>query len=83
MGAKKLIGVELSDYRIEMCKKLGLADYVFKSDDKALENILAVTDGHGCEKAIDASAADLGRQLAIRATREWGKVELDEVNHKI
>ena len=74
MGAKKLIGVELSDYRIEMCKKLGLADYVFKSDDKALENILEVTDGHGCEKAIDASAADPGRQLAIRATREWGKV---------
>lgn len=74
MGAKTLIGVELSDYRIEMCKKMGLADYVFKSDDKALENILAVTGGHGCEKAIDASAADAGRTLAIRGTREWGKI---------
>lgn len=74
MGAKTLIGVELSDYRIEMCKKMGLADYVFKSDDKALENILAVTGEHGCEKAIDASAADAGRTLAIRGTREWGKI---------
>lgn len=74
MGAKTLIGVELNDYRIEVCKSLGLADYVFKSDDKALENILAVTGGHGCERAIDASASDPGRQLAIRGTREWGKI---------
>lgn len=74
MGAKTLIGVELSDYRIEMCKKLGLADYVFKSDENALENILSVTNGHGCERAIDTSAADSARQLAIRGTREWGKI---------
>ena len=74
MGAKTLIGVERNDYRIDVCKKLGLADYVFKSDDKALENILAVTGGHGCERAIDASASDPGRQLAIRGTREWGKI---------
>lgn len=26
------------------------------------------------ERAIDASANDAGRQLAIRATREWGKI---------
>ena len=26
------------------------------------------------ERAIDASASDPGRQLAIRATREWGKI---------
>ena len=26
------------------------------------------------ERAIDASASDAGRQLAIRATRDWGRI---------
>lgn len=74
MGANKLIGVEMNDYRIDLAKKLGLVDEVFKPGDDALDNILAVTGGKGVERAIDASASDPGRQLAIRATREWGKV---------
>ena len=74
MGANQLIGVEMNEYRIELAKKLGLVDHVFKPGDDALENILAVTGGRGVERAIDASANDAGRQLAIRATREWGKI---------
>ena len=74
MGASQLIGVEMNEYRIELAKKLGLADYIFKPGDSALEEILRVTGGHGVEKAIDASASDPGRQLAIRATRPWGKI---------
>ncbi len=74
MGANKLIGVEMNDFRIELAKKLGLVDEVFKPGEDTLEKILAVTSGKGVERAIDASASDAGRQLAIRATREWGKV---------
>lgn len=74
MGAKTLIGVELSDHRIELCRKLGLADYIIKSDEHAVEKILEITNGYGCERAIDASAADAARAIAIRGTREWGKV---------
>ena len=74
MGASQLIGVEMNEYRIELAKKLGLADYIFKPGDSALEEILRVTGGHGVEKAIDARASDPGRQLAIRATRPWGKI---------
>ena len=45
-----------------------------KPGDGALDEILRQTGGHGVEKAIDASASDAGRQLAIRATRPWGKI---------
>jgi threonine dehydrogenase-like Zn-dependent dehydrogenase len=76
MGADKLIGVEMNDYRIEMAKDLGLVDYVFKPSDNTVEEILSVTGGRGVERAIDCSASDAGRQTAIRATREWGKVVL-------
>ena len=74
MGANKLIGVEMNDYRIDLAKKLGLVDLVVKPGDGALEEILKATGGKGAERSIDASASDPGRQLAIRATREWGKI---------
>lgn len=73
MGANQLIGVEYSEERIALAKKLGLADYVFRPEG-ALEQILNVTGGRGVERAIDASASDSGRVLAIRAAREWGKI---------
>ncbi len=76
MGASKLIGVEMNEYRIEMAKKMGLVDEVFKPSDHVVEDILAVTGGHGVERAIDCSASDAGRQTAVRATRDWGKIAL-------
>jgi threonine dehydrogenase-like Zn-dependent dehydrogenase len=86
MGAQKLIGVELNDERIALAKKLGLVDEVFKSSPDNLQQILAVTRGKGVEKALDASANDGARQLAIRATRQWGKIafvgEGNEVHFK-
>lgn len=74
MGAEKLIGVEVNPYRIELAKKLNLVDYVFTPGENTLQQILDVTGGMGCERVIECSANDGGRQLAIRATRQWGKV---------
>lgn len=74
MGANKLIGVEMSPERINLAKKLDLVDEAFLADDNALKNILSATEGKGVEKAVDCSASDAGRQLAIRATRDWGKI---------
>jgi threonine dehydrogenase-like Zn-dependent dehydrogenase len=74
MGARRLFGVEINDERIALAKKLGLVDEAFKSDADAVKKILAATDGKGCEKALDASANDSARQIAIRGTRQWGKI---------
>jgi threonine dehydrogenase-like Zn-dependent dehydrogenase len=74
MGAQKLIGVELAQERIDLAKKLGLVDVAIKAGEGALENVLAATGGRGVEKAVDTSASDAGRQLSIRATRDWGKI---------
>lgn len=73
LGADQLIGVEMNDYRIGLAQKMGLVDHVFKPEG-ALKKILEVTGGHGVERAIDASASDPGRVLAIQATRAWGKI---------
>ena len=74
MGASKLIGVEASKDRLELAQKLGLVDVALEANDQTLSQVLAHTGGFGVEKAVDTSASDAGRQLAIRATRDWGKI---------
>lgn len=73
MGANLLIGVEMNDYRINLAKELGLVDHVYKPDE-AYDQVMALTGDKGVERAIDASANDSARRLAIRCTREWGKI---------
>lgn len=74
MGANKVIGTDISQERIGLALDLGVVDVGIPADDSALGAILDRTGGNGCEKAIDCSASDPGRQLAIRATRKWGDI---------
>jgi threonine dehydrogenase-like Zn-dependent dehydrogenase len=74
MGAQKLYGIESNPYRIDLAKRLSLADQVFVPGPDNVEEIKALTGGRGVEKAFDASASDPGRVTAIRAARQWGKI---------
>ncbi|MFI3333335.1 MAG: zinc-binding dehydrogenase [Rikenellaceae bacterium] len=74
MGAEKIIGVDTVQSRMDIAVEKGLCDEVVMSDKDALEKIKALTGGNGVEKAIDCSGNTHGRQLAIRATRKWGKI---------
>jgi 2-desacetyl-2-hydroxyethyl bacteriochlorophyllide A dehydrogenase len=74
MGANKLIGIESQPSRIELARKLGLADYVFTPGEDNVKQVQEVTGGNGVERAFDCSASDKGRATAIRATRKWGKI---------
>lgn len=74
MGAQKLIGVDVTSERCQIALDKKLADHVFVSGPDTLGHILALTGGNGVERAIDCSGHTLGRQLAIRATRKWGKI---------
>jgi threonine dehydrogenase-like Zn-dependent dehydrogenase len=74
MGANKLIGSDTSPARMELAKQLGLADAIVPSGPDALAAVRRLTDGAGCERTFDCSAADPGRQLAIRAARKWGRI---------
>ena len=74
MGARKLFGIEGNQYRIDLAKKLNLADEILRPGGDTVERIRALTGGNGVERAFDASASDEGRQTAIRAARQWGKI---------
>jgi threonine dehydrogenase-like Zn-dependent dehydrogenase len=72
-GATRCIGVDVVDDRIELTRKLGVADLVLNANEDALEQIHKATDGKGCEATVDCSGNTHGRQLALRATRQWGR----------
>jgi threonine dehydrogenase-like Zn-dependent dehydrogenase len=75
LGATKLVGVDTIKERCDIAKNLGLADAVFVAGEDTLEKVIAETDGgKGFERTVDCSGHTLGRQLAIRATRQWGKM---------
>lgn len=74
MGANQVVGVELNEQRIKIAEESGLADHIVKAGPDALEKVKELTGGRGFEKSVDCSASNAGRQLAIRAARQWGKI---------
>lgn len=74
MGAQKLVGTDTIKERCDIAKEMGLADEVFVSDENIMENVMNSTNNRGFEKTVDCSGHTKGRQLSIRATRQWGKM---------
>jgi threonine dehydrogenase-like Zn-dependent dehydrogenase len=73
MGAEKLIAFDVMKERVDLAIEKELATHAFVSDDTALDKVMELTNGMGCERTVDASGHTQGRQLAIRGTRKWGK----------
>lgn len=74
MGASKVIGVDTIKERVDLAIQKGLVNHAFLSDNNTQAKILQLTNGYGCEKTVECSGHTLGRQLAIRAARKWGKI---------
>ena len=73
LGVTEIIGTDISQRRLELARSLGLADHVLQADDNAFDEILRLTDGIGCEGAMDCSGAASARLLALQGTRDWGR----------
>ena len=73
LGAREIVGVDTSEDRMGLAKKIGLVDHTVKSSDEALDKILDLTQGKGCETSIDCSGAAPARLLALKGTRQWGR----------
>ncbi|RLD84221.1 MAG: alcohol dehydrogenase, partial [Bacteroidetes bacterium] len=75
LGANKLVGVDTVKERCDIALELGLADSVFVSGESTLEDVINETyQQKGFERTVDCSGHTDGRQLCIRATRQWGKM---------
>jgi L-iditol 2-dehydrogenase len=75
LGAR-VIGVDISQERCAHSLKYGVEVAINAKSENVLERIAELTNGKGCEVAIDYTGAPEGRLTAIEAAGLWGRVVL-------
>ena len=76
LGAHRIIGIEPVEERRRLAAELHLCDDVLAAGPDNVAEVKRLTCGHGVERAVDCSANDAARTMAIRATRKWGRIVL-------
>lgn len=66
LGASKIIGTDVSAARRDLALQLELVDVALPADDSALSQIKQLTNGRGCEAAVDCSGVGSARLLALK-----------------
>lgn len=74
LGASRVIGIDVNEYRIGLARSLGLCDDVLLSGADDVAAVRTLTGGRGAEKAVECSGSEQGRSTAVGATRRWGKI---------
>jgi threonine dehydrogenase-like Zn-dependent dehydrogenase len=74
LGAQRIIGTDVVPERLDLATRLGLCDVVLPAGPGNVEEVRDLTGGRGVERAVDCSANDAARAVAIRATRKWGRI---------
>ncbi len=74
LGARRIIGIDVVEERMQLALRLGLCDEALRSGPDNVAEVRGLTGGRGVERAIDCSANDVARATAIRATRKWGRI---------
>jgi len=73
LGAE-VIGVDISEERMAMARKVGASAVFDGKDDAVVEKIMECTGGKGVEVAIDCSGSSIGRHRCLEAAAMWGRV---------
>lgn len=74
LGANQIIGVDALPERNKIAEELNLFDAVLLAGEDNEADIRKLTNGHGVERAVECSAHHGARNMALRATRKWGKM---------
>jgi threonine dehydrogenase-like Zn-dependent dehydrogenase len=72
LGATTVVGSDVTEARRTLALEIGAVTQAF-SADAAVDAILDLTDGNGCEATIDCSGNRAGRSSALRVTRRRGR----------
>jgi erythritol/L-threitol dehydrogenase len=67
-----LISVDLVDYRLEIAKKLGADITINPSREDAVQQVLGLTDGYGCDVYIEATGHPSAVEQGLRMIRKAG-----------
>lgn len=73
MGASRIIAVDTVPARLEMARRMGADEVVdFKASNNVVETIMEMTNGRGCDVAIEALGLQTTFEWALRSIRPGG-----------
>lgn len=62
-GAKKVIGVDILPYRLEMARTIAGSEVINADDQNPVDAIRSMTDGHGADICVDAVGMEAHRSV--------------------
>ena len=71
-GSKKIIAVDIIDYKLEFAKQLGATHLINASDKDPLSEIMNITIGKGVDYAIEAAGRKDTMETAFQSVRNRG-----------
>ncbi|MDQ8202809.1 zinc-binding dehydrogenase [Pelagicoccus sp. SDUM812003] len=74
LGAEKIIGIDAIAERNQLARELKLCDETLAAGPDNVAEVRSLTHGQGVERAVECSAHPNARNMAIQATRKWGKM---------
>jgi threonine dehydrogenase-like Zn-dependent dehydrogenase len=78
-GAKRVIGVDIQPYRLEMAKRAAHSETLNAADGNAVEAIRDMTDGRGADVCVDAVGLEADRKLTDKLKNIW-HMEMGSLN---
>lgn len=66
-GAKRVIGIDIQDYRLEIAAKSANAETINASKEDAIERIREMTGGYGADVCVDAVGMEADRSFLDKA----------------
>jgi threonine 3-dehydrogenase len=74
-GASKVIGVEVSRYRLELAAKVGVADELIDaSTTDPIKQVLKLTNGRGADVVIEASGSVVAIKNSLEIAAKSGRI---------
>ncbi len=78
-GAKRVIGVDIQPYRLEMARRAANSETVNAADGNAVEAIRDMTEGRGADVCVDAVGLEADRKLTDKLKNIW-HMEMGSLN---
>jgi S-(hydroxymethyl)glutathione dehydrogenase/alcohol dehydrogenase len=70
-GAKRVIGVDIQDYRLETARRAAQSETINAKNDDPIEAIRSMTEGRGADVCIDAVGMEADRSLSDKLLNVW------------
>lgn len=78
-GAKRVIGLDIQPYRLDMARKAAKSETINIEEGDAVEKIRAMTEGRGADVCVDAVGLEADRKLTDKLKNIW-HMEMGSLN---